>query len=247
MAQQQLDTLYANNTMNTALFFPEPIEKAITGNPNFVFTFDREKSGHLGLLKAMPGTESNLFVVTQDGSIYSYILNYRENLSILYRFIDKADRIGTENTAQMVKNSEPVLVGTTNTWGIRNEFLDSLLGPIGGHLAIDRYRGLKMQLKRIVYYGDIVYLSVNLTNRSGIDFKVDYLKVFVVNGNAKTKSSYQRTEQIPTGRYKMPSILMNDQSYGVVLALPKFVLGRMETLQVELKEKHGNRKLLLKK
>ena len=32
-----LDTIYANDTKNVALFFPEPIRQGITGSDNFVF------------------------------------------------------------------------------------------------------------------------------------------------------------------------------------------------------------------
>ena len=49
-AQQQpipLDTIYANDTKNVALFFPEPIRQGITGSDNFVFTYNRENEQHL--------------------------------------------------------------------------------------------------------------------------------------------------------------------------------------------------------
>lgn len=54
-----LDTIYANDTKNVALFFPEPIRQGITGSENFVFTYNREKEQYFGLLQAKPGKESN--------------------------------------------------------------------------------------------------------------------------------------------------------------------------------------------
>ena len=44
-AQKQpipLDTIYANDTKNVALFFPEPIRQGITGSDNFVFTYNKD-------------------------------------------------------------------------------------------------------------------------------------------------------------------------------------------------------------
>ncbi|HAF76057.1 MAG TPA: conjugal transfer protein TraN, partial [Maribacter sp.] len=38
-----IDTIYANDTKNVALFFPEPIRQGITGAENFIFTYNREK------------------------------------------------------------------------------------------------------------------------------------------------------------------------------------------------------------
>lgn len=89
-AQQQpipLDTIYANDTKNVALFFPEPIRQGITGSDNFVFTYNREKEQYFGLLQATPGKESNLLVVNRNGSIFSYIVRYKKQLSKLNYFI----------------------------------------------------------------------------------------------------------------------------------------------------------------
>ena len=80
MAQQPLDTIYANDKKNVALFFPEPIRQGVTGANNFVFTYNREKEQYFGLLQATPGTESNLLTVTKNGQVYSYILQYKDCL-----------------------------------------------------------------------------------------------------------------------------------------------------------------------
>src|SRR5690606_39814640 len=95
-AQKTLDTLYANEKKNVALFFPDPIRQGITGTTNFVFTYTREKAQYFGLLQAQPGEESNLLVVTDDGSVYSYILKYAKTLPKLNHFVPKSASIGTE-------------------------------------------------------------------------------------------------------------------------------------------------------
>ena len=45
-----LDTIYANNKKNVALFFPNTIRQGITGSDNFVFTYNREKGQYFGLM-----------------------------------------------------------------------------------------------------------------------------------------------------------------------------------------------------
>ena len=95
-AQQPLDTIYANDQKNVALFFPNPIRQGITGASNFVFTYNREKEQYFGLLQAKPGTESNLLTVTSDGRVYSYILKYSEKLPELNYFINENESIGSE-------------------------------------------------------------------------------------------------------------------------------------------------------
>ena len=51
-AQRPLDTIYANDRKNVALFFPSPIRQGITGASHFVFTYNREKEQYFGLLQA---------------------------------------------------------------------------------------------------------------------------------------------------------------------------------------------------
>ena len=91
-----LDTIYANDTKNVALFFPEPIRQGITGSDNFVFTYNREKEQYFGLLQAKPGKESNLLVVNRNGAIFSYIVRYKKQLSKLNYFIPVSNSIGNE-------------------------------------------------------------------------------------------------------------------------------------------------------
>ena len=95
-ATNTLDTIYANDTKNVALFFPEPIRQGITGSDNFVFTYNREKEQYFGLLQAKPGKESNLLVVNRNGSIFSYIVRYKKQLSKLNYFIPLSSSIGNE-------------------------------------------------------------------------------------------------------------------------------------------------------
>src|SRR5690606_25279382 len=90
----QRDTLYVNDTHNLALLFPAPIERAITGHPGFSFGYDGEGESRLGLLQGHPGRDSNLLVLTRDGSIYSYALAYRKVLKKGHRFIGEGERIG---------------------------------------------------------------------------------------------------------------------------------------------------------
>ena len=106
VAQQTLDTIYANDKKNVALFFPEPIRQGITGTSNFVFTYNREKEQYFGLLQATPGTESNLLAVTKNGQVYSYILKYKEQLPKLNYFITIEESISSERP--MILKQKPI-------------------------------------------------------------------------------------------------------------------------------------------
>ena len=246
-AQKTLYTLYANEKKNVALFFPDPIRQGITGTTNFVFTYNREKAQYFGLLQAQPGEESNLLVVTDDGSVYSYILKYAKTLPKLNHFVPKSASIGTEMPVmEKLKPGKKELDSAARRLEYFKRFGDYLLKSKPKNLKTKRKKGLKLQLERIAYNGSETYLVMEIANQSGITFEIDFLNVYRVSGNKRRKASYQKLQMKPVYKHKLPEKIWNGQSLRFVYVLPKFVLGDKEKLQLELQELKGNRKLILK-
>lgn len=243
-AQAPLDTLYANEKKNVALFFPDPIRQGVTGASHFVFTYNREKQQYFGLLQAQPGEESNLLVVTDGGSVYSYILKYADVLPKLNYFITLSDRIGSEFPVLDKQKSDPIaLDSVSRRVNSFEQFGDYLLKSKPKHLKSKRQKGIKVQVERIAYFESETYLVMAITNHSGIAFDIDYLEVFRVSGTKKRKSSYQKLLLKPLYKYQMPDRVPNAQSVRFVFVFSKFVLGDKEKLWLELRELHGSRKV----
>ena len=97
----------------------------------------------------------------------------------------------------------------------------------------------------MVYDASEVHLVMEVKNKSGIDFEIDYLNVYRTNGNNKRKASYQRLRQEVVYKYKMPNAIADGKSQRFVFVLPKFVLGDNEKLMLELMERNGSRKVVL--
>src|SRR5258708_28585661 len=89
--------IYANMNKNVSLFFDNPIKKGIVGNSHFKFGYNEEKPSNIGLLKASLGEESNLLVITENGTIYSFIIRYQKDIEVLNYFITKNMAVGNEN------------------------------------------------------------------------------------------------------------------------------------------------------
>lgn len=246
VAQQTLDTIYANDKRNVALFFPEPIRQAITGTDNFVFTYNREKEQYFGLLKATPGTESNLLTVTKNGQVYSYILKYKEHLNKLNHFITSSASIGNERPKEIKQKSIVQLQKTNkNRASYFQKYCEYLLKSKYEPIVTKRKDGIKLQLQKTAYNTSEVYLVLEIKNKSGIDFEVDFLYVYRTNGNNKYKASFQRLEQDIIHQYKIPSQIKTGEKKRFVYVLPKFVLGDNEKLEIELNELKGSRKVLI--
>ncbi|MCF6295997.1 MAG: conjugative transposon protein TraN [Flavobacteriaceae bacterium] len=246
-AQMTLDTIYANDKKNVALFFPNPIRQGITGADHFVFTYNREKEQYFGLLQATPGTESNLLTVTKDGKVYSYILKYADKLPKLNYFIPENESIGNERSKEIKQKPE---IKPVDEYKSRITYFQKvseyLLNSKPDRISTKRKKGIKLRLQKMTYNTSEVYLVIEVQNNSGIDFEIDYLNVYRTNGNKKLKASFQRLQQEVIYKYKIPSIIKDKQLKRFVYVLPKFVLGDNEKLQIELQELKGNRSVSLK-
>tara|TARA_E500000318_G_scaffold111941_1_gene132800 strand:- start:731 stop:1543 length:813 start_codon:yes stop_codon:yes gene_type:complete len=244
--QNTLDTLYANDYKNVALFFPSPIRKAITGHQNFVFTYNRDHEAHYGLLQATPGKESNLLVITSDESVYSYNLAYSKDIPRYNYFIGPDDHVGRARPLFETKNkSYQEKDALTQERESYQRISEILLTKKPGRLAVRRKKGMLFRLEHMIYQGKQVYFVFQIRNRSGIDFEVDTLDLNIISGSQKKRTAYQEKPLGISYVYNRPEIVKKGKMNRFVYVVPKFVLGDKERLQVTLYELNGNRLLSL--
>ena len=244
-AQQALDTIYANDQKNIALFFSSPIRQGITGANHFVFTYNREKEQYFGLLQAKPGAESNLLAVTSNGKVYSYILKYANKLPKLNYFIPEESSIGNERPVVIEKNEEKAIDPYKYRMDYFQRASEYLLKSKQQSISVKRKKGIKLELQKMVYDGSEVYLIMEIENNSGINFEIDYLNIYKTNGNKKRKASFQRLQQEVIYKHELLKSIRNGLHQQFVYVLPKFVLGDNENLMIELQELKGSRGISL--
>jgi hypothetical protein len=245
-AQQTLDTIYANEHKNVALFFPKPIRQGIVGNEDFVFTYNRELEQYFGLLQAKSSKESNLLAITNDGQIYSYILKYREQLTKLNYFIKPEESLGNERPFGIKTKLVNITEGK-NVDRIRDfqQFSEFLLNSTYKPIATKYKRKIKLQLQKMVYKGSEMYMVLEIGNKSQIDYEIGLLDIYKTTGNEKMKSSYQRLPQKKLYKHSMPYVVKKGTSNRFVYTLPKDVLGENEKFLVVLNEENGRRNVIL--
>ncbi|MBR9855274.1 MAG: DUF4138 domain-containing protein [Algicola sp.] len=242
-SQRGLDTIYANASKNMTLFFPSPIRQAIVGSEDFVFSYDREEAGYFGLLQGVEGVESNLLVITSDHQVYTYILKYAKELPQLnhsVREVDEVGKIGPAKELQAKENS--MVVGTSHY----HRFSKLLLDGKPQNMMTKRKKDIRLRLEDMVYNRGDVYLVFGIWNRSGIDFEVECLEVFQINGRAKRRVSYQKIPLEPIYGHNAPKRIKDGEMVRFVYVLPKFVLGDKERFKLVLEELHGSRRMELR-
>ena len=246
--QEKLDTIYANDHKNVALFFPEAISQGLTGAAHFVFTYNRDKQQHFGLLQAKPGKESNLLVIGADGAVFSYILKYKEQFSRLNYFIPEAERIGKEKPVvkDSVKDKKPQKNLNKKEDHYRRfcSYLLSKKQHIGR--IKKRKNGIILSVENIVYNKEQLYFVIEIENRSSLDYDLNFLKLAIEMRKKGKKKSLQRLYQDPVFKYNVPAKIGKNQTVRMVYVLPKFSLSKERRAILELNEKDGERNLKLK-
>jgi len=247
---QALDTIYANEKMTTALFFASAIRQGITGSDNFIFTYNREQQQNLGLLKATPGNMSNLLVITTDGKVYSFIIKYADKLKKKNYFLLSSESIGDEkwqSSKILIKPDQiegKTILSDDKDTEITSHTIEQYFSKRSAALLklterknkVKRKKGISLAIKNMVYHKAHVFLQFEIKNNSGIDFDVNYLKLFKVSGNRKRKASYQELIIKPVFMYNLPDKVRHRETARFIYVLPKFTLDINEKVIVKLKE-----------
>ena len=245
---QTLDTIYANDQKNVALFFPGPIRQGITGNDNFVFTYNREKEQYFGLLQAKPGRESNLLVINRNGSIFSYIVRYKERLEKLNYFIPIASSIGNE--IPMIANTkgifEPVerIENRTFYYQKFSSYLLDRKETIGR--IKKRNESIVLSVENIVFDKEELYFVIQIENKSTLDYDLNFLNFSIQTRQKGKRKSIQSLYQEPLFTYHRPTKIAENETARLVYVMPKFSLSDDRRVILELNEKNGERNLKLK-
>ena len=246
---QTLDTLFINEHHNVALFFPDKIRQAVVGADNFLFSYNQEHPQFFGLLKGTPGKTSNLLAITQDGHVYSYALAYKEELPQVVYFLEKKASLGRENK-QLVPNTSSTdpspnqIENVEASIGIRNQlenWAKHFYTISKGTIKKKKKDGISLEITDMIYKEEEVYLIIEISNTSDIDFETEYLRIFVSQGNKTRNSSYQKILQQPILKYNFLEKIEHGERKRLVYVLPKFTVGDKERLEVELRERNGNR------
>ena len=241
-----LDTIYANDTKNVALFFPESIRQGITGSDHFVFTYNKEKEQYFGLLQATPGFESNLLVINGNGSVFSYILRYKKQLSKLNYFIPLTKSIGNERPKAQ-DSIRPHTIDISEVKYDYRKFCSALLKrkPQNSILKT-RNQGIVLRAQQIIFYRAALYFVLEIKNNSTLDYDVNFLDLSIETRQKGKKKSAQRLFQEPLYTYNLPSKIPKNEIVRFVYVLSKFSLSNDHRTVLELNEKNGERSVELK-
>ncbi|MDT0642206.1 DUF4138 domain-containing protein [Zunongwangia sp. F363] len=241
-AHRAPDTIYANDHQQVALFFPAPIRQAVTGAPHMVFTYNKDRPQYFGLLQAKAGVVSNLFVIDQQGNIFSFVLKFREELPHFYYFFTGKDAVGRE--APLKKDA--VATAKAKSSPYLERLSEHFLRRAKGSLRRQKTSGVVLRVKDIVFFNENFFLVMELENSSGISYEPDQLDFYISTKKQGKRKSMQTLPLEILYAHSFPEKVLAGTTDRFVVVLPKFTLPDNKEITTRLFEKHGARNIELK-
>jgi len=102
---QDKRTIYYNDNENVVLIFPDPITRAIPGNNEVGFGFDKSTAANYGLLRGKSKNKTNLIIFTSSGQFYNFNVEYKKEL----KDSDKTYFVKTEDSAGTTLTEKEIL------------------------------------------------------------------------------------------------------------------------------------------
>jgi conjugative transposon TraN protein len=208
----------------TSLIFPFPITHVDRGTKDVLVQQVKEANNIL-LVKAgaVNFPETNLSVVTNDGSFYSFTVAYkREPVKWVYELPSKTSFTVASYAKSILNNPQRV-------HGIRDRKLDMLIKVSG-----------------IYIQGNTMYYQLQFDNQGPIDYDIAFLHFYIRDKKKAKRTAVQENEMLPVYVAGNTKAVKANSISKVVIALKKFTIPDAKYFAIEIKEKNGGRHLLLK-
>lgn len=180
--------------------------------------------------------ETNLTVVTADGSLYSYVLNYSEQPTGI--------NIKVQN-AQVAPNPLAVFTPDATTDLIRgnSEKVAEKRKSVRG-IKESAY-GTEIELRGVFVQEGVIYFQFGLSNLSGLNYDVKTFRFYIKDKKKSRRTASQEIDIKPLFVLGNSKIIRSNSEQIVVVAVPKFTIPNRQVFKVQLQEENGGRNLEL--
>jgi conjugative transposon TraN protein len=236
---QKIDpvNLQVSDIRTTNLIFPYPIVGIDRGNKDVLVQKAKGAENILQVKVSSSGfCGSNLSVITNDGSLYSFALTYAE-IPFLLNLTLKEGAVG-EGPVQFSDKGE--------NKGIIGRMADKVTAkqPFIRHKR-DKYFDISFALQGIYIHNDLLYFQLQAVNSSELNYDVDQLRLFIQDRNQTKRTASQEQELAPIYVGGNTKRISANSNQSIVVVLPKFTFPDKKKMVIQLMEANGGRHLRL--
>lgn len=222
VAGQQSLTITTDKT--TSLIFPFPIKYVDRGTNNILVQPLKENDNIL-MVKAgaKQFKETNLSVVTGDGTVYSFTVSYKEQPAEFIYHLPVNRKASIASYANAILDNKP---------SIRV-------------MRIEKY-GIKASVIGIYIKDGVIFYQLLLCNHSPVDYDIDVLRFFIRDRKKSKRTAVQENDCVPLYTAGNKTQVKAHDFSVVVVALEKFTIPDAKFLGVQIMERNGGRNFQLK-
>lgn len=220
----QTSSLGITTNKTTSLIFPFAIKHVDRGTRDVLVQQVKEADNIL-LVKAADKdfSETNLTVVTSDGSTYNFAVNF-ENKPLLFVY-----NLPVQSSASLATYANSILDNPKTMHGISARKWDMLVSVSGIYIK-----------------ENTLFYQLELDNQSPIDYDIDFLRFYIRDKKKSKRTGIQENELKPVYIGGNTSQVKAQSKSVVVVALEKFTIPDAKFLAIEMNERNGGRHLSMK-
>lgn len=220
-------TLFVCYDKTVNIIFPYPIVSEDHGSGGIIAQ-QRKGAAHILHVKANQKNfnPTSLSVVTSDGSLYSFLVRYADDVYWLNYVVDRSDAVVVTG----VPHNERVLEEECAAVAVAEH---NVRRKVSNDVSILRLHGLYIS-------PNALWLKTIFTNRTMVPFPVGFIKFFIRDKRRAKNTAVQEREIFPVYQ-DAPEVLEGNATELLVFAFDPFVLNRRQQLVMQVGELNGNR------
>lgn len=223
-----------SNTKTTNIVFAHAIVSVDRGTRD---VWARKAKGVENILQVKAANDSigetNLTVVTADGKLSSFVVNYSRNPSEL-----NVSMVPNVQLPTIFLSPDHVNLGEIQSFA---RLAGASKNKIGG--IKDKAFGIRFQMDGLFINDEVLYCRIKLLNSSNISYTIDQLRFFIRDQRKAKRTATQEIEVKPIHIEDNTDKVKAGEEKTIVFALPKFTIPDKKFLTIQLMELNGGRHL----
>ena len=221
------------NNKTSSIVFPAIIKSVDRGSRDILAQKAKGVDNVLQLKAGKPNfAETNLTVITGDGILHQFTLNYS----------DKPASLSINLSEDSLQNKMPLIFQTEMT---ETEMENYSTGIVQTKRTVrtvseSKYK-ISIALLGIYIKDDVIFYRFKIRNRSNINYTIDFLKFYIRDQTKIKRTASQEVVVKPIYVFGNDKEVKGKSEADVVYALEKFTIPESKHLDVEMFENNGGR------
>ncbi len=230
-------TITCNKTTN--LIFPANVQSVDRGSKDILVQQPKGVENVVQIKADKPNfSQTNLSVITVDGSLYSFTIDYAAQPVQLNVVVKNNSQItGDSPKTQTIKlssdNNEALFKAIAQR-------IDASKPVLNKRISLNQ---MQLRVRGVYINNDVIYFRLHVKNKSNLSFDIDNVRFSIKDREQSRRTATQEIQLMPVYSYQALNKIKAGSIANNVIAIPKFTLTGSKYLQIDVLEKDGNRNL----